>query len=237
MTLLTLAQAAADEVDLSRPATLISNSDPGAQKMLRYANKAGDHLMRAYAWQELRREQTFTALAQETQTGILPSDFDRFVPETFWDRTNRYMVSGPVSAAHWNADKAGGYDGPRRHFILRDNAIATIPAFDGGEALAFEYVSNQWCESSGGTGQSAWAADTDVFRLDDNLFIAALVYEWLEGEGQPSADAYGQFMQRFNQLIENDRASMDILVAGDIFAQRSRHSTGAPGAHGNSSII
>lgn len=237
MAFLDIARAVADEVDLARPATVVGNAAPDAQKMLRYANKAGDRIMRTYPWQELRREQTFTALGQETQTGILPSDYDRLIPETFWDRTNKYLLAGPVEPARWQSLKVGGYDGPRRVFMMRGGSLVVIPAFDGGETLAFEYVSNQWCESSGGTGQSSFQADTDVFRLDDDLLIAAMVYEWLESEGQPSRDALGQYQERINRLIENDRPSLDVLTAGDIFAASSRQWTGEPGANGDNSVI
>ena len=98
MTLLTICQDIADEVSVFRPTAVIGSSDSGILKLRRAATKAGYALMRNAAWLDLRKERTFTAIAGETQTGILPADFNRFVPETFWDRTNIQFVVGPVSA-------------------------------------------------------------------------------------------------------------------------------------------
>ena len=88
MTLLTIVKAAADEIQMPRPATVVGNDTPDAQRFLRYANKVGSSVMKKYAWQALRNEHTFTATATEEQTGALPDDFDRFVPETFWNRVS-----------------------------------------------------------------------------------------------------------------------------------------------------
>src|SRR5262245_11591008 len=111
MTLLTIAQAVADEVGLDRPSAIVGSSQPDPQKLLRYATRVTHALMKKIAWQALRREKTFTSVAGETQTGILPADFDRFVPETFWNRSDIQLITGPVPASQWQGLKAGGHQG------------------------------------------------------------------------------------------------------------------------------
>jgi len=47
----------------------------------------------------------------------LPSDWDREIPQTEWDRTNRWPLMGPQSAQDWQSFKSGiVYAGPRERF-------------------------------------------------------------------------------------------------------------------------
>lgn len=229
MTLLTIATDAADELQVTRPGSVAGSTADTSRRMLRYANAVGRDLMKEYAWQDLRREQTFTAIAGEVQTGILPSDFDRFVPETFWDRSSDQFLSGPIPAARWQGLKARNYSNSYRKFMIRNDSVYAIPAFGGGESLAFEYVTNQWCQSSGGTGQAAFAADTDTARIDEELITRGIIYKWLLSEGLPFEGALNAFVTYKNDLIKNDEPRPRILVAGDIFARPTgRHWTGTP---------
>lgn len=236
MSLLTICQAAADEVKLLKPSTIIGNSAEEAITLLRYAKKVGNQIMKAAPWQALRMEKTFTALGQETQTSILPDDFDRFVAETFWDRSNTYLYSGPVSAVEWQGLKAKSYTGPIRKFAYRGDSILVIPAPAGGETLAFEYISKNWCESSGGAAQATWAADTDVALIDEELHTLGVIFEYLDGDGQPSGKAGAQYMAYFKELVRNDQPTAGVMKAGDIFGgsyEVGRHFSGAPTADGS----
>ena len=227
MTLLSICQNAADEIGIPRPQTVAGNADPDAQKILRIVNKCGMALMKKAAWQVLRKQQTFTTVAGLEQTSILPSDFDRFVPESFWDRTNTRLIAGPISAVEWQGLVANDYSGAQRKFIHRGDSVSIIPAYLAGSSLAFEYVSNQWCQTSGSVGQTAFAADTDTGILDEELLTRALVHSYLEVEGLPAAMAQRDYVTYLKQLLRNDQPSGGILTAGDIF-EGGRHFTGAP---------
>ena len=65
MTLLTIANAVADETKGPRPATIAANTNPDAQNILRLVNKVGISLMSSYAWDILTEEKTFTAPGAE----------------------------------------------------------------------------------------------------------------------------------------------------------------------------
>lgn len=230
MTLLTIVQSAADELSLARPSSVIDNTDDEVVKLLRFATKAGETLMRAFPWQVLRAEQTFTGVSGEEQTSILPSDFDRFVPETFWNRDTPVLVSGPVSPVQWQGLKATSYTGHPK-FTYRGDSILILPALSGGESLAFEYISKNWCESSGGTARETWAADTDVSRFDEELHTLCTIYQYEQSEDLPWQAAYADYRRAMTDLTRNERAAANILAAGDIFKPANgpgRHFTGAP---------
>lgn len=226
MTLLTIGQAVADEVNVTRPSSIAGGSTEEALRILRYANKCGRKLMKAYPWQALRIEQTFTAASGSEQSSALPADFDRFIPETFWDRTNSRLVTGPVSSVQWQGIKAGSYTGDPR-FTWRGDAVLIAPDMNGGETLAFEYVSKNWCQDSGSTAQDAFAADSDTALIDEELLTLGTIYEYLAGEDLPWQKARSDYMEFFESLTGNERATTPILSAGDIFGP-GRHFGGAP---------
>jgi hypothetical protein len=72
------------------------------------------------------------------------------------------------------------------------------------ETIAFEYVSNQWCESSGGTDQSSWAADTDNLLLDEDLYISGLKWRFLRAIGEPYLDEKFEYDNMYISKIGND---------------------------------
>lgn len=233
-TLLEIANGVADETKGPRPATIAGNTDPAAQQMLRLINKVGTRVMQIYAWNIIRKEETVTAPGGETliSAANMPTDFDRFVPECFWDRSSNNLLSGPVSAVEWNGLKVQTFSSQNKKFIYRGGAVLTQPEFDNGVSLAFEYISNEWAtDTTGATGKSKMDTDTDISLFDENMMIAIVKYEWLKDEGMPEAGpASLDAKDALDALTSNDAASEDIAVTGDIFAQNSRHFEGSPKA-------
>lgn len=231
-TLLEIATAVADETKGPRLADVAQNVDPDAQIMLRLINKVGTRLMRIYDWDILLREETVSATGDEIliPSANMPVDFDRFVPETFWDRSTNNLVSGPVSSVEWSGLKVQTFSSQNKKFIFRAGDVLTQPIFDSGVDLAFEYVSNFWCEDSLGAGLASMVSDTDVLRLDSELVISITKYEWLTSEGQPTIAAVAESKALIARLINNDASTDNIAVTADIFAQNTRHFEGAPKA-------
>lgn len=229
MTLLSICRDASDEIGIPQPASVAGNTDPIAQKLLRYSNKVGNSLMKAVPWQALRKEQTFTAIAGETQTGIIPADFDRFVPETFWDRSATALLSGPISSTEWGGLKASSYTGSIRKFIYRGGVVSVVPVFAGGESLAFEYVSAKWVLATDGTTyKTAFSADTDTSMIDEELLTLGVAWEYLNGEGLPSQRVELAYRDRLKMMIDNDQPTAGVMIAADIFGSSTRHFDGTP---------
>lgn len=236
MSLLTIVQNAADRAGATRPSSVASSTDPQVQRFFGYANKVGYDLMKKVAWQALRKELTFTGVAGETQTAFIPSDFDRFVPDTFWDRTGVRKVSGPVSGVEWQGLKATAYsDYVNPKFIYRGGLILILPALTGSESLAVEYIDLNWCATSGGTAKAAFTLDTDVPRIDAELITRGIVFEYLDGEGLPSAKALADYADYLKALVGNDQPMTPILAAGDIFGG-GRHYAGPPASASGSTL-
>lgn len=231
MTLLTICNALADYTSGPRPATIAQNTNPDAQNYLRIVNKVGKKLMKVYPWNILRKEHTFTAAGTETliAAASMPTDFDRFIPETFWDRSTSVLLSGPITAPDWAGLKASSYTGDNPKFTYRGGIVLAIPTVSSGDSMAFEYIASKYLtDTTGVTPKVEFTVDTDVALLDEELIALAATYDWLVSEGQPAQGAFADFKNYFDTLQDNENATENIMVTADLFAQSSRHSTGIP---------
>lgn len=107
----------------------------------------------------------------------LPSDFERPIDNTFWDRSRFWSMRGPQSPQQWQLYKSSviGRASIQRRYRFRSiyapggmgigtggigtGSIGQLPAFrkyisidpvpfDNGSQLVFEYVSNGFCQST-----------------------------------------------------------------------------------------
>ena len=237
-----MVQNACDEVGIIKPSAVAASTNPELEKMLRMANKVGKRLQKIFDWQILTKERTFTSVGTEEQTGIFTgiTDFDRFIPETFWNRSQQFLISGPISSVDWQGLKATSYsDTERRKFRHRGGLVYVIPTLSSGDTIAFEYVSKNWCAKADATPQSSWILDTDTGLLDEELMTRGIIYEYLANEGLPSQGAAHAYEEYYQALTENDRPSDDILTAGDMFGgvSQGRHFGGAPPVAGTGGLF
>lgn len=216
MTLLTICQQVTRETGELTPNTIVGNNDENARKLLACAQTEGRLLAKGiiynangqivgqHNWTALRKEYTFNTAAS-TEGYTLPSDFERFIPDTWWNRTqNRRLCL--VDAQRWQFLKSGlsTTSSINQEFIKRGINILISPTPTAIESIYYEYLSKQWCESSGGTDQSAWAADTDNLLLDEDLFIAGLKWRFLRATGAPYADEKYEYEALYTSKIGND---------------------------------
>ena len=68
---LKIIQDAADEIGIAQPASGIGSGAIETIKLVRYAEKVGNSLMKSFHWQILTKEKTFTSVASETQTSTI----------------------------------------------------------------------------------------------------------------------------------------------------------------------
>jgi hypothetical protein len=206
MTLLSICQQVADESGVTRPSYIIGNNDLTARRLLAAAKSAGRELaegriraangnvITVHDWSALRKEQTFTTTASDydyvlDSTGIITdNDFQRIVKDTIWDRTNNRWIRF-VEPVEWQNYVSGlitiGID---KIATIRGGQLLIHTTPTSTDTYAFEYISKHWCESSGGTGQTTWAADTDVGVLPDDLLELGTRWRFKEMMGLPYAE-------------------------------------------------
>jgi hypothetical protein len=124
----------------------------------------------------------------------LPDDWSKQVPQTEWDRSNFWPLSGPKTAQEWQFIKGGIVStGPRLRFRIQGDRIALNPVPSGGETLVFEYISNAWVLAADGTAKTAFTADDDTCIFDDSLMILGTKMLWRMEKGFESSLVERQF--------------------------------------------
>lgn len=207
MSLLTICQDAASEIGFAAPSTIISNSDANAKQLLRLANREGKVLSRATTWQALKTVYTFT-LATGDQDYVLPTDFGWIIPSTTWNRSTKNMVLNPVTSSEWEFLQAwSGATGLNLYARIIGSQLVfqqTITAAQNGETIAYEYISNKWCQSSGLVAQAAWAADTDTAKLDEELITQGIVWRFKKAKGLEWKEDFAEYTNQKNKLVARD---------------------------------
>jgi hypothetical protein len=214
-TLLEICTAAIEGVlNTDAPTTIIGNSSPDAILLKSAANQIGRDLVRSYKWQALKATYTFNT-SNGTQGYDLPSDFKRFANLTFWDRSNDWELIGPMSASEWQALNSGiVVSGIQSYFHIAGGQLLLYPTPTDARTIAYDYYSKYFCESSGGTGQDGWLADTDIALLDDELFILGVRYRYLARNGLPFSEEKADFMQALADAQYDDTPKPIIDVSG-----------------------
>ncbi len=225
MTLLTLIEQTCDEVGFEKPTSVIGSSDDTAIQMLALANASGKQIAKRGkgmgGWSVLQTEHTFTTTAS-TAEYALPSGFDFLIDDTLWDRANLWKLKGPLSPQQWQQYKSGIVaTGPRKRVRIRPSASSNVKAIfidptpgATGETMVFEYVSLNWCQSSGGTGAAAWAVDTDTGILDEYLLQLDLKWRFLRAKGRAYADEKQEFEQELAQALARDGGQAVLNMSG-----------------------
>lgn len=186
MTLLTIVQEASVILGLQQPSVAATATDLATKKLVRFANQGGRELAKYHDWQTLIVEQAFTSLATEEQTNALPStDYGRMVynPE-IWDRTSNLRLAGPTPQRYWALLKSGiSTGGVTGYWRIIGNQLRILPVMTAGHTLGFEYISKRWAQSSGGTRQETFLADTDTALVPEELITLEIIWRWRQSRG------------------------------------------------------
>lgn len=215
MTLLSIITDACNEIGLSAPTTVVSSADPTIRQLLALSNRSGKTLAQRAMWQESVTEATITTLAAELQGAVetLMPGFNWLIYETLWNRTNRNKVWGPLYPREWQFLKASNVTGPFPEFRIRNKNLYMLPAPTAGQTIGLEYVSRNWCESSGGTDQERWAADTDTGILSEDMLTIDLVWRFKQAKGLDYAEEMRQAEMYINNAIARSGAKRTIDTA------------------------
>ena len=213
-----MCQNVADFAGFERPVTVVDNTDPIARQLLALAQREGKQLMRMSDWAILKKEHTFST-SSGTAAYALPSDFDRLVLETSYNRSDNDILTGPISSAEYQLVNHGmATTGTTEKFRLKA-ASNTLkfeldPTPSSTQTIGFEYVSNQFCQSSGGSGQAAWAADTDTGILDVTTMEMGITWRFKQAHGLDFAEDFRQYQLEVRQAIARN-GSAPILQLDD----------------------
>jgi hypothetical protein len=209
MTLLAIIQNASDRLGITRPTAAYLSTDQQVLQLVGLAQEEGKDLAKRHTWQALQTEYTFPTVAS-TASYALPSGFDSILKETVFNRTRRRRMVGDLTPEQWQETQASLVTMVNPAFRIRGSLFYISPTPTAAETIAYEYNTKNWCQSSGGTAQSAWAADTDTGILDEELMTLGLKWRWKKSKGLDYADDFNGYEIRVAKAILDDGARMRI---------------------------
>lgn len=219
MSLLSVVQSACERIGINAPSIVIGNNDKQIKQLLALANEEGEELAERYRWQALIKEATFTTQAQESQgeiTSIATDGYKYILNDTIWNRDTRRPVFGPLAPRDWQLLQASPVSGPFDEYRIRGGEVLFNPDPTAGQTCAFEYKTENWCESTSGEGQDSWQADDDVGRLDEKLMTAGLIWRWNAAKGFSYGEHFNKYERRVADAMARDGSKPTLDVAGGI---------------------
>lgn len=211
MSLLDVAKAVHEEVGLPTPSTVISNGDRAVKKLLRLINRAGKRLAKKN-WTVLQKEHTFST-ADGTASYDFPDDYARIIDLTAWNRDSYWQMRGPLSAREWQIKKSALVASTSLRANFRIKADTRVKKFfidptpSAVEDLVFEYISSEWVASSDNSeGKVAYADDTDVSLIDEELIELDVIWRLLDRNGFAYAEAKDEAARAIDDAFGDDLA-------------------------------
>jgi hypothetical protein len=182
---------------------------------------------------------TLDTVATETGTGValtfgkiaydLPSDFEYFVNRTFWDNSFKWELLGPISAQEKQILRYGIIaSGPRTKFYVRNNKLWLNPMPESVVTVAYDYYSNAWCSSAGGTPQAKWTADSDTYNLDEDCFVMGLKWRYLRAKGLDYTQELRDYEMDCSRVAARDGGARELPLAGGTYGARFLNSDNIP---------
>lgn len=188
MTLLTVVQNAMTQVGLDPPSAVYSSTAELVRQMKALVMVEGRKLLDDCDWQKLLTARTFTSAATNNQSADPPTDFLRMANGSrMWNEANDFEIPGPINADEYN------------ELIVR--AVSTLPQYwriiggvlyivrsTSGQTIRYEYITNKWILQAGVTAATSLSADTDTFRVPENVLELGLVWRFKKAKGLEYAE-------------------------------------------------
>lgn len=144
----------------------------------------------------------------------LPSDWLSEIPQTEWDRTNRWPLLGPQSPQDWQSFKSGiVYAGPRQRFRIQENQILINPPPPNGLLFSLEYISTGWVINSVNQRLPRFTNDTDKAIFPDSLLITGLKAQWKAAKGLDGTFDLAEFRVMLDTIKAQDKSAPKLSLS------------------------
>lgn len=146
----------------------------------------------------------------------MPSDYDRQIDRTHWDKTQHWQMIGPETAQQWEWLTSGYIStGPRVRYRIFGDKFQIWPPQGTEHYLGFEYISNAWAASTAGVAKTSFTVDTDTCIFPDRLMVLGLKHKYFQvkGLGDVFRDDYEA---EVSIAYANDSGSQTLAMAPQI---------------------
>lgn len=214
MSYLTIVQRAAQLLSLPTPTTVVGSTDPNVIQLGALANEVGEELSRDHDWQVLTKQQTFLTVAAEIQPAAVPTDWDRFLPNTFVNRTTIRSLQ-LITPQMWQAIMALPALGtPYIMWRERDGNFLTTPTPPADQTIAYEYVSKNWVLSPASVAKAYFSEDADTTYLDERLIRLGSIWRFKQTKGLDYGEDLKTYETEKQKIMGKDGGATALDIGG-----------------------
>lgn len=162
-----------------------TSNDVNISQLRRFLKSLGQDLVRDHQWSTLQKTWTLA-----TQPGLsvyeLPHDYQRFIDQTGWNRTQRMPLLGPLSPQGWQMlqvlTSAGVVDVMYR---IVGGEFHLYPTPQVEDTIAYEYISTDWVAVNGEEVPNHDRPESggDLLFFDPRLLVCGLKLRWMRAKG------------------------------------------------------
>ncbi len=147
-----------------------------------------------------------------------PSDFDRQIDRTQWDKSKHWEMLGPNTPQQREWLRSGWIStGPRIRYSYMGGYFMIWPPLGSTESLSFEYVSKYWVLATAPTTlaptKQAFSVDTDTCIFPDALMRALIKLKYFEVKGFDTTAFYRDYTTQRDLAKGADAGSLTLSMA------------------------
>jgi hypothetical protein len=144
----------------------------------------------------------------------MPSDYQRMVNKTQYNKSNRWSVIGPKDAQEWQWLKASYVTTvPRMRFRIAGNKFVVWPMPTAQVILGFEYQSGSWVVASDGSYKTKFSADTDTSIFPDRLLVLGTKLKYFQIKGFDTTSLQADFAREVSKFKAQDAGADTLSLA------------------------
>jgi hypothetical protein len=144
----------------------------------------------------------------------MPSDYQRMVNKTQYNKSNRWSVIGPKDAQEWQWLKASYVTtGPRMRFRIAGNKFVVWPMPTAQVILGFEYQSGSWVVAADGSYKTKFSADTDTSIFPDRLLVLGTKLKYFQIKGFDTTSLQADFAREVSKFKAQDAGADTLSLA------------------------
>ena len=213
--LLTIVQSFARRTNLPVPGSVVGTPAAEVRQIVALLEEVGEELTSRFNWPDLQRKAEWTSVATSSQGSIFDltgEDFERIVPGTFYNETERTSFVGPIPLPEWQAYAAGVNPSPNNIFTITDDELFLWPTPTAGDTLSLYWQTAFWISAPDisvgplAATKAAFESDEDLPVFDATLMKLGLRYKWKYEKGLP----YAEDMRAF-EAAAMDKSSRGML--------------------------
>lgn len=212
MSILSVCQDVAPKIGIEVPSVVYTGTTQELIELQRLANTMAKRIAQAHDWELLSVQASYTGDGS-TEDFDLPTGYDRMPKDgRVWSTALETPLTHIISRDRWLGLDIQSFDFVINAWIIYGGQIHIKPALATGAFAKHFYQSNLIIAPSAGSNKAAFTADTDTFRLDEELLKLGMIYQWKADHGQPYAQHMDDYEERFEQLTTTDAGAKTVRV-------------------------